>query len=102
MGLYLGGSWNKLSNKYSMIKKLLLSSNQFAVLMADGATGHVLTTNGILCLNVDGEVYVVFDDLETARLFIKHKQDKNEKLEFIIYNYKNEVVECWGAKKWKH
>jgi hypothetical protein len=84
-----------------MIKEPILSSNQYAVLMADGSTGHVLTTEGSLCINGEGEVYVVFDDLDMARKFIEHKRVENDTWEFAIYNFKNECVEHWEARKWK-
>lgn len=84
-----------------MIKEPILSSNQYAVLMADGATGHVLTTEGNVCLNSEGEVFVIFDDIETARIFIKQKQSQNDTWEFVIYNSDNECVEHLEARKWK-
>lgn len=84
-----------------MTKEPILSSNQYAVLMADGATGHVLATNGEVCLNSEGEVYVIFNDLEAARLFIKNKQSENDTWEFVIYNSDNECVEHCDAIKWK-
>lgn len=84
-----------------MIKELTFSPNQFAVVMADGATGHILTTDGNHCLNGEGEVYVLFENLDAARLFIKQKQDENDTLEFVICNSNNECVEFWEAKKWK-
>ncbi len=85
-----------------MIKEPILSYSQYAVLMADGATGHVLTTEGNLCLNGAGEVYVVFEDLGAARKFIEQKQHENDTWEFVIYNSNNECVEHWEARKWKH
>jgi hypothetical protein len=84
-----------------MLKEPLLSCNQYAVVMADGATGHVLTTEGNICLNGEGEVYVVFEKLETARKFIEQKQDENDTWEFVIYNSNNECVEHREARKWK-
>ena len=70
--------------------------------MADGATSQVLRTDGNLCIDGEGEVFVVFEDLEAARRFVKHKQDKDETWEFAIYNFNNECVEQWEARKWKH
>ncbi len=77
-----------------MIKEPVLSSNQYSVLMADVATGHILTTNGNVCLNGEGEVFTIFDDLEAARLFITLKQSENDTWEFVIQNSNNEFVEC--------
>ena len=84
-----------------MIKEPVLASNQYSVLMADGATGHVLTTNGNVCLNGEGEVFMIFEDLESAILFIKLKQSENDTWEFVIYNYNKECVESFEAIKWK-
>lgn len=69
--------------------------------MADGATGHVLTTKGDVCLNGDGEVYIIFDELETAKQYIKEKQEQNDTWEFVIYNSNNECVAHCEARKWK-
>ena len=84
-----------------MIKEPLLSSNQYCVLMADGETGHVLTTEGNLCLDGEGEEYIVFNDIEAARIFIKQKPAENDTWEFVIYNSNNVCVEHWEARKWK-
>ncbi len=69
--------------------------------MADGATGHILTTDGNLCMNGEGEVYVVFKDLETAMKFMEQKQEENDTWEFAIYNSNNECVEHRVARKWQ-
>jgi hypothetical protein len=79
-----------------------LYDNQYAVLMADGHTGHVLTTKGDIYFSDDKEVYIIFDNLEAARLFIKERQYKNNTLEFNVYNSDYEFVEHWEATKWKH
>ena len=84
-----------------MIKEPILSSSQYAVLMADGATGHVLTVKGNLCQNGKGELYVIFENLEAARKFIEQKQDEKDTREFVIYNSNNKCVEHWEARKWK-
>ena len=69
--------------------------------MADGAAGHVLKNEGNRCLNGQGEIYVVFEDLEAARKFIEQKQDENDSCEFIIYKSNNECVEHLEARKGK-
>jgi hypothetical protein len=84
-----------------MMKAPILSTNQFAVLMADGATGHVLTTTGDVCYNDEGNVYLIFDTIELARAFILREQNENDTLEFVIYNSNNECIEHWEARKWK-
>ena len=84
-----------------MIKEPVLSSKQYYVLVADGATGHVLTANGDVCLTREGEVNIVFNDLVAARLYISKGQLENETWEFGIYDSSNECVELWPARKWK-
>lgn len=83
----------------STIKGSPLSANQYAVLMTDGSTGHVLTTDGRIFLNDKERVYTIFNDLTEARLFIKNKQDKNDVLEFTVYNSSYEYIEQWEAIK---
>jgi hypothetical protein len=69
--------------------------------MIDGATGHVLTTKGDIYRSDESDVYVIFDDLKAARLFIKEKQNENDTLEFNIYNFTYHFVEYLAATKWK-
>ena len=83
-----------------MIQGLPLSSNQHAVLMADGATGHVLTTKEDVYHSDGSEAYIIFDNLEAAHLFIKRKQvEKNNTLELNIYNSNYGFVKYWEATK---
>jgi hypothetical protein len=89
------------SLKYLMMQRPPLSDNQFAVSMADGATGHVLTIDGEIFLNDGKETFIVFDTMEAARLFIEGKQSENDTLEFYIYNSNYEFMGFWEAKKWK-
>ena len=79
----------------------LIHNNQYAVLMVDGATGHVLTTKENLYLGDESEVYTICENIEEARIFIKEKQRRNDTLECVVYNSKYDFVERWEAIKWK-
>jgi hypothetical protein len=59
-----------------MIQRPLLSEGQFAVSMADAATGHVLTTQREVCHSDGKGTFFVFDDLEVARRFIEANKMK--------------------------
>ncbi len=84
-----------------MIQGPPLSEDQFAVSMADGATGHVLTTEGEIYYSDGTETFLVFDNLKAARCFIKGKQDENDTVEFYIYDSDYKFLERWEARKWK-
>jgi hypothetical protein len=84
-----------------MIQGLPLSEGQVAVLMADGARGHVLTTEGEVYHSDEKETFFVFDNLEAAKHFIEGKQNDNDTVEFYIYDSNYKFLECWEARKWK-
>jgi len=67
-----------------MINGPKLLPNQFAALMADGATGHVLSTDGEVNRSDVKDVYLIFEDIEKARRFVEDL-----------------LVECHDAPKWK-
>jgi len=83
-----------------MIDGPKLTEGQLAVLMCDGATGHVLTTEGKVYLLDKSPVYFVFDDMNVARNYIRSFQEMNNTLEFTIYDCKDEFVEFWKSPKW--
>jgi len=78
-----------------------IDETHFAVLMAEGATGIVLTAAGKRHLGDDQDVYVVFDDLQSASLYISNKQKENETVEFSVFDDKHELVVYKPAIKWK-
>lgn len=53
-----------------MIKAPTLLANQFAALMADGATGHVLSTDGEIYRSDGKEVYLIFENIKEAKQFV--------------------------------
>ena len=55
-----------------MITQPKILETQFAILMADGATGHVLNVNGEVHLSDNSEAFLIFDNLDLAR---KHNID---------------------------
>jgi len=79
-----------------------LKENQFAVVMADGYTGIVLNVdNTIYENNTAANIYFVFEDIESAKEFIKNYGSLHEKNEFIIYNHKQEMVGFTKSRIWK-
>ncbi|TDH26898.1 hypothetical protein EXU57_08820 [Segetibacter sp. 3557_3] len=83
-----------------MIEGPTLKEGQFALLMCDGATGHVLTTEGEVYLSTKGSVYLVFEGITSVRKYIKTTQEENNTVEFSIYDHKYELVEFYKALKW--
>jgi len=79
-----------------------LNDKQVAVAMADGATGQVLNCKGVLHRKDSTEnVYLTFDNIETARDFIKNQSLLNDKIEFYIYGENQTFIECIEATHWK-
>lgn len=76
-----------------------LTEHQVAVVMADGATGHILNEKGEIYRNDSHDnYYLIFDDIGTSREFIKNKSELNPKVEFVIYNRHNEALDHVKAK----
>jgi len=69
-----------------------IASKQVIVIQAEHATGILLDQRFEYYKGYDGqEKYLVFDSLEMANAYIdKLKADLN--LEFVVYNYKQEVI----------
>ena len=84
----------------TMSKFPKLDSGQFAVLMADGATGHVLLESGKLSTGETDQVYKVFSDLELAKSYVTMMQKGNNKLEFVIKDHNQNLVEYIKAPRW--
>ncbi|MCJ7936057.1 MAG: hypothetical protein MUW56_21115 [Chryseobacterium sp.] len=77
-----------------------LKENEFTVLMANGETGIVLDINFNIYQNnnENQHVYSIFENIQEAREFINRISGEYDKIEFIIYNSKQEVVEFIKAK----
>lgn len=69
-----------------------LLENQVAVIMVNGATGHVLTIDGSVYLDDEKEVYFIFDDLESAKQFIDNKREKDNTIDFSVFDFKNNLI----------
>ena len=82
-----------------MIQPPTLKDNQFAVLLCDGATGHVLNITGNVYQSDDENVFFIFEDLDSAKLFAEQKQVENDTLELIIYNHHNKPVIIYDSLK---
>ena len=76
-----------------MIQEPKLLETQVAVLSVDRATGHVLTTNGDVYLSDSSLVYFIFDTINLAREHIKQVQEKNNTLDFTVYDSNYKLVE---------
>ena len=84
-----------------MMQQPTLSEGQFAVLMADGATGHVLNTEGDVYRSDEKEVFFLFDNLQAAREFVEVKQNEKDTVEFCIYDSNHNLLAYLEARKWK-
>lgn len=72
----------------------VLKDKEFAVIIADGKTGHVLNCEGkIYRGSSKDEVYWFFDSLTAAKEFIKTRSELDTTVEFLIYNKNKEIVE---------
>lgn len=76
-----------------------LKENQFSVLMSNSETGIVLNIDlTIHRQNEEKSAYSVFESMEQTKEFINKISLVNDKIEFIIYNSKEQVVEFITAK----
>lgn len=91
-----------MKNK-NMKKFPLLSENQVTVIIADGGNGHVLNVNLELYKNyTQDEIYWLFDNKDLAKEFIQNQSILNDKLEFIIYDKNQSILEYIEAVHWKN
>lgn len=80
-----------------------LREKQVVVVIADGATGHVLNIQLELYRNnTEDEIYWLFDNIDLAREFIQKKSISDHKLEFLIYDKKQSILEHIEASHWKN
>lgn len=77
-----------------------LESTQFALLVADGFTGHVLNTSLEIYKNDESAVYFVFNDLPSVNAFIENLNESNDAYEYSIYNSGYVLVKYMSARKW--
>ena len=77
-----------------------LKIGQFAVLMADGATGHVLLESGAPSSSETDEIYKIFSNLQGAIEYIQIKQKENDTWEFVIKNHCETLVRDFAAIRW--
>ena len=76
-----------------------LDSNQFAVIMADSHTGVILNVNHeVYKSDSNDSMYTVFENIDSAKDFIKDIAMINDRIEFIIYDYKQKTVDFIKAK----
>lgn len=78
----------------------ILKEHEFAVLMANGETGIILDLNfNIYQNNIEIQnVYSIFENIQKAKKFVENISAVHQKIEFIIYNSKQEVVEFIKAR----
>ncbi|MDQ6471664.1 hypothetical protein RB619_13495 [Flavobacterium sp. LHD-80] len=85
-----------------MKKFPMLIEKQVAVVIADGATGHVFNLKLELYRNdSEDELYWIFENIDLAKEFIHNKSVSNNKLEFLIYDKKQNILEYLEATYWK-
>ena len=83
-----------------MIPQPKLQDDQFALIMSDGETGHILTTNGDVYLGDGNDVYLIFNNIANAKDYVVSAQTKNSSLEFTLFNSKYVLEEFWKAPKY--
>jgi hypothetical protein len=77
-----------------------LKEHQFSVLMSNSETGIVLNIDlNIHRQDEEKDAYIVFENIEQTKEFINKISLINNKIEFVIYNSKQEVIEFITAKQ---
>lgn len=78
-----------------------LKEGGVAVLMADGATGHILNHEYEIYIgSPKDEVYWCFDNLATATAFIKIRSELDKNVEFLVYDENEKIVQFVKATYW--
>jgi len=77
-----------------------LNEGQFAVTMADGATGHVLLESGEISMSETDEIYKVFPSVQPAIDYIQTRQKENDTWEFVLKNHREELIKYFEALRW--
>lgn len=86
-----------------MKKFPILIEEQVAVVIADGATGHVLNIKlEIFMNNSSDEIYLLFNNIDLAKDFVKNQSISNDKIEFLIYDKNQTILEYVEAANWKN
>jgi surface antigen len=76
-----------------------LESTQFALIVADSMTGHVLNANFQVYIGDDSATYFIFDDLKSVRDFINQVNGNNHTYDYAIYNSDYDLVDFIRVKK---
>jgi hypothetical protein len=63
-----------------------LKSTQFALIVADALTGHVLNIDFQVYIDDESAVYFIFEDLQSVKGFIDSLNEKMNTYEYCIYN----------------
>ncbi|WP_315055702.1 hypothetical protein [Chryseobacterium indoltheticum] len=76
-----------------------LKEYQFSVLMSNSETGIILNIDlAIHRQDEEKSAYSVFESIEQTKEFINKISLINDKIEFVIYDSKQQVVEFIAAK----
>jgi hypothetical protein len=84
-----------------MENKPNLQETEFAILMAEGATGCILNTDGTIYQSDEKEIYIIFTCIDLANKFITEKQSIDNTIDFSIFNNKYELINFHRATKWQ-
>lgn len=86
-----------------MKKFPILIEEQVAVVIADGATGHVLNIKLEIFMNDSSdEIYSLFNNIDLAKDFVKNQSISNDKIEFLIYDKNQTILGYVEATNWKN
>jgi hypothetical protein len=71
-----------------------LEQNQVALLRADVNTGIVLDDNYAVATKDIQNVYSIYDSMDDSIKYIKSVFNIRDDIEFVIYDFNNEVIQC--------
>jgi hypothetical protein len=72
-----------------------LNRGQVSLLCCDINTGHVLRTDGQVYTQT-GDVYQIFDSLESAEKFISISLPDSPGVEFVVYGHDGKPLISWN------
>jgi hypothetical protein len=79
-----------------------LHLHQYAVLIADGATGNVLTTSGVVSISEKDLVYMIFDTISDAESYVHAMQSTHETWELVLYDHQQTMISYFSSKRFSN
>src|SRR5690606_5081672 len=72
--------------KNKLFQSPKIEKEQVVLMIADFNTGHILNLDGSLYMQQGESYYLIFNDLETAKIYALKLLNENKNYEVLLYN----------------